>query len=1108
MVPETTVDIGCGVAPIPLSPLQEGMLFHRAEGAAPGVDVEQVTCELHHPINAPEFEQACQIVVRRHQALRASFIWDNGHEPRQVFMPMEQVNVSVRVLDFADTAEALRMVEHYLAADRRAGFAKLQAPLVRVALIRGGEGRAWFVFTYHHLVLDARGMYALFKELLEVHDALAQGRTIDLPAVRPYTDYVGWLQKLDPHRAEVFWREQLRGLVAPTALPLLRPARSANAAQDGAGECSLRFSIAETEQLRAAAKRHEVTLNTLLQGAWAIVLSRYTGENDVVFGAVRACRHVPVEGAATMVGMLINTVPMRIRLASAASIDRWLRGVREQWVAMRDYEHMALSRVQQWSEIAPGRAMFDTLFNFQEPSWMHALRKLGGVWTQRRFDIRSQPSYPLALDLYGDEELLVRAFYDRRRFESSAVERLLRHFRQAALALAAPRADTLDDISIYDDAERAHLLRSFNATQSDYPRTTCVHELIAARADETPDRIAVADTNTILTYGELNRRANRLARRIKADGVGPDVPVAVCMQRSVEMLVAWLAVLKAGGAFVPLDPDYPADRLVFQVKDCGAPVILTQAALASRIATAGLSVKTIEVPLGAAGLTEESDADVSSAASAQNLAYIIYTSGSTGQPKGVEIEHRALMNLVTWHQRTYAITADDRATHLANPAFDASVWEVWPYLAAGASVHIPDDDTRIAPANLWRWMAENRITVAFLPTPLAEAALDEPWPTGMQLRVLLTGGDQLKRPGPEQMPCTLVNHYGPTESTVVATAGVVERDGTGAPPIGRPIANTYAYVLDRELRPVPIGVPGELYLAGEGLARGYRNRPELTEVKFVTNPFSEVGRVILNAPVRADSDNGAVGTTRPTSNATGVSPRMYRTGDFVRWREDGQLDFIGRADNQVKIRGCRIELGEIEAALQRQPAVREALALARADDRGQTQLLAYVVSNPGATAKDADLIAALRAALPSYMIPSAVVVLEAWPLTPNGKIDRRALPVPERADAASKGFVAPQTDTQQLIAKVWSDVLGHLPVGLYDNFFELGGQSLLAAQAAMRLAAALGEAVSVRMLFDYPTVVELASALESRSGSTAPRPPALRPKRRSASPEFELVQPR
>jgi amino acid adenylation domain-containing protein len=984
------------------------------------------------------------------------------------------------------------VVEHYLAADRRAGFAKLQAPLVRVALIRGSESRAWFVFTYHHLVLDARGMYSLFKELLEVHDALAAGRTIDLPAVRPYTDYVGWLQQLDPHRAEVFWREQLRGLAAPTALPLLRPANVANTPQDGAGEFSLRFSRAETEQLRAAAKRHEVTLNTLLQGAWAIVLSRYTGENDVVFGAVRACRHVPVEGAATMVGMLINTVPMRIRLASAASVDRWLRGVREQWVAMRDYEHIALSRVQQWSEIAPGRAMFDTLFNFQEPSWMHALRQLGGAWTQRRFDIRSQPSYPLALDLYGDDELLVRAFYDRRRFEGAAIERLLRHFRHAALALAAPRADTLDDISIYDAAERTHLLTAFNATRSDYPRTTCVHTLVSARAAETPDRIAVADTNTVLTYGELNRRANRLARRIKGHGVGPDVAVAVCMPRSVEMLVAWLAVLKAGGAFVPLDPDYPTDRLAFQLEDCGAPVLLTSPDLAPRFATLGTAVKTIEIPMGGAGAGEESEADIISAGSAHHLAYIIYTSGSTGQPKGVEIEHRSLMNLVTWHQRTYAITADDRASHLANPAFDASVWEVWPYLAAGASVHIPDDDTRIAPANLWRWMAERRITVAFLPTPLAEAALDEPWPAGMQLRVLLTGGDQLKRPGPENIPCTLVNHYGPTESTVVATAGVVERHGVGAPPIGRPIANTFAYVLDRELRPVPIGVPGELYLAGESLARGYRHRPELTEEKFVTNPFA--------APCHPIGDNG--------SGAAAAGTRMYRTGDFVRWREDGQLDFIGRADNQVKIRGCRIELGEIEAALQRQPAVREALALARADDRGQMQLVAYVVSNPGATVTDVDLIAVLRAALPSYMVPSAVVVLEAWPLTPNGKIDRRALPMPERTAVAGKGFVAPQTSAQQQIANVWSDVLGRVPVGLYDNFFELGGQSLLAAQAAMRLAATLGEAVSVRMLFDYPTVAELASALESRSGSTIPRPPALRPKRRSASPEFELVQPR
>lgn len=1065
--------------------MQQGMLFHRLEGGAPGIDVEQVVGELDHAVSAAEFVEACQAMVRRHETLRTGFVWHDGQPARQVVAAPESVTLPVRVLHFATADDAEKVIEPYLAADRRTGFDRFDtAPLARVALFRSDDDHAWFVFTYHHLVMDARGMYTFFKDLLDTYDALQRGEPAAADPARPYRDYIAWLQTLDTRRAEAFWREQLHDFTTPTLLPLPRPDDPPAAGDDAPGEMATRFGETATAQLRQAARRHDVTLNTLLQAAWAVVLSRYTGENDVMFGAVRACRHVPVEGAAAMTGMFINTVPFRVRLASAASVDHWLRAVREQWVAVRDYEHTPLARAQQWSGVAAGRAMFDTLFNFQEPSWIGGLRQLGGIWTRRRFEIRSQPNYPFALDIYGDEALLIRAFYDRRRFSAEAVAGLLRHFRNAVEALADPRADSLGAVSILDRRERERLLVGFNRTTAEYPRDTAVHRLFESRAAEAPERVAASDAKGAVTYGELDARADALAARLADRNVGPDVPVVVCLERSVEMLVAWLGVLKAGGAFVPLDPSYPADRLAFMIEDSQAPVVVTSSALMPQMPKTSAAIVDVAEGSDEAGRPGATSRTALPAATARNLAYIIYTSGSTGQPKGVEIEHRSLLNLITWHQRTYAITPADRATQVASPAFDASVWEVWPYLTAGASVHLPDDETRISPTKLWSWMAEQRITVAFLPTPLAEAAMAEPVPEEFALRALLTGGDQLKRAVPSDFPCQLVNHYGPTESTVVATAGTVDRSAAGAPPIGRPIANTLAYVLDREMRPVPIGVPGELHLGGESLARGYRGRDELTAEKFVSDPF-----------------------TAREESGTGATARMYRTGDLVRWRPDGQLDFLGRLDTQVKIRGCRVELGEVEAALQRHPTVREAVAVIRSDERTPAQLIAYVVAPPGIAASEPELLEHLRRLLPAYMTPAAVVALPSWPLTANGKIDRRALPAPEMANAGGD-FAAPQTGEESLVARIWGEVLGGTPVGRHDNFFERGGHSLLAAQAITRLNAALGAAISVRTLFDHPTVAEFVVALGRRDAAAAPRPPVLRPKRRAAAPELELVQPR
>ena len=1093
MVREVKLSPEGGVDSYPLSPMQQGMLFHRLQGGAPGVDVEQVICEVRERIRAARFEQAWREVVERHTALRTGFHWEDGQEPRQVVYAPSRVRLDFYHAEFGSEREARLGLEEYLTADRAQGFPSLMPSLVRVALLRGGPEHFWFVATYHHLALDARSMTVMFKEALDLHDALAQGRRIELPPARPFRAYIDWLQTLDLERAENFWREHLRGFRAATPLPLARTsALEPEEATQSAGELAFRLPEPLTARLRHVAQKHDVTLNTLVQAAWSIVLSRHAREDKVVFGALRACRKIPVDGARSIIGLFINTVPVRVNAKADAPLGQWLRELRREWVDLRDYEHTPLMRVQQWSDITPGQPLFESIVSYQEPAWDAALNALGGVWAQRHFDIRAQPNYPLALEVLAGATLTVKFIYNRARYADEAVARLMSHHRVVLEALAADTCETVGDLPMLT-AREFRQLAAWNHTAMDYPRDQCVHTFLETVAEATPERIAVTDSTNALTYGELNARANRLAHRLKSLGIGADELVAVCMDRSTEMIVAWLGALKAGGAFVPLDPAYPKDRLAFQLQDSAARVVLTQSRLRGVLPNLPAAVTTIELAADGSGFENEPDANLPLGITARHLAYVIYTSGSTGQPKGVQIEHRALLNLITWHQRLYKITPADRATHLASPAFDASVWEIWPYVTAGASVHIPDDEARLAPAQLWRWMAEKKITISFMPTPLAEAAMNEPWPDDMAVRALLTGGDKLKRRPPENFPCALINHYGPTESTVVATCAVIDRHAPAAatPPIGGPIANTHAYVLDSRMRLVAPGVVGELYLGGESLARGYLKRPELTAEKFVRDPFAQAQNAKLQP------QNGA------------AEPRLYRTGDLVRWTTHGELEFLGRMDGQVKIRGCRIELGEIEATLHQHPSARESVVLARSDERGHLQLIAYVVVHPDAApSSEAEFMDFLRAKLPAYMVPSMVVQVDAWPLTPNGKIDRHALPMPEARSSESRGpFAAPRTPTEQQIAKVWAEVLGCPAVGLADNFFDLGGHSLLAAQVVTRLNAALSGAVSVRALFDQPTLAAFAREVEQQLENPGARVPALRMRRRVSRPEMELVQP-
>jgi len=583
-----------------------------------------------------------------------------------------------------------------------------------------------------------------------------------------------------------------------------------------------------------------------------------------------------------------------------------------------------------------------------------------------------------------------------------------------------------------------------------YSRDARVHQLVSHQAEMKPQALALADSSCALNYGELERRSNQLAHHLRSLGVGPDVLVGLCVERSPIMVIGALAILKAGGAYLPLDPSYPQDRLAFMLDDAKPPVLVTQANMARRLAREGTQQVVLDRWTETA--TDQPLTPLPELGDGENLAYVIYTSGSTGQPKGVQIPHNSLLNLIFWHNHCFEVTARDRATQMASSGFDAAVWEVWPYLAAGASVHFPAEPARSQPELLRNWLLENSISISFVATPLAERMLHLNWPRNGSLRVLLTGADTLHHYSPASLPFAFVNNYGPTECTVVATSGRVskKKDGDLLPPIGSPIANTQLYILDSEMNQLPVGLAGEVYLGGAGLARGYLNRPDLTAERFVANPFSDV-----------------------------PGARLYRTGDLARYLPDGQIAFVGRVDDQVKIRGFRIELNEITNRLNQHPAVRESIVIAREDTPGEKRLVAYLVAYPEAMPTNNDLRSFLGKDLPDYMLPAVLVRMQSLPVGASGKVDRSALPAPTDDNIVrDQTFVAPRNATEERVAGIVARLLGLERVGVEDNFFLLGGNSLLGTQVIARLRESFGVEVSLLALFDHPTVSGIATEIE------------------------------
>jgi amino acid adenylation domain-containing protein len=1037
-----------------LSPVQQGMLFQTRLDPTADVYVVRLWTRLSGALDVDAFRAAWAWAADRHPVLRTGFVTENVRTPVQVVHARAAIPLDLLDWSGVDEAEAERRVQALLDDDRARPFDLAAPPLLRLRLARIAADEHVLVWSLHHLVMDGWSYTTLFREVLARYDAIVRGTEFDPPAPRAYKEFIGWLRGRDRAAAEAFWRAALDGVAEPTPLGIDRAARGGDA---GFGDHSLHLSVEATAALAEAARARRVTLATLVQGAWALVLGRYAGTDDVVFGWTGSGRPESLSGAERMCGLFVNTLPARVRVADDASLEPWLRALQDAQLAAREHEHTPLVDVQGWTEVPRGRPLFETLLAFENfPRLDGAAAGTGGL-TVGAMRGASSTGYPLTLLAHPGERMHLRAYQDRARIPDAAARRLLGHLAAALGAIAAAPADArLGELEILTAEERARVLGPWAAPRRPYPALP-MHRLFAEHAARDPHKTAVTAADGTLTYGELEARANRLARHLAARGAGPGQIVAMGLERGTHRIVTLLAIVKAGAAYLPLDPSYPRERLAFLLDDAGARVVVTDAATAALLPLDGRTA--VLVDADAAQIAAESAQAPAVRVEADDALYVVYTSGSTGTPKGVLLPHRALARLV--RAADYAdFGAEQVWMHFAALTFDTSALEIWGALANGATLavfppHQPTLD------ELGTFLREQGVTSAWLTAGLFHQLVDARMEDLGGLRQLMAGGDVLsvshcRRLLQAHPHLRLINGYGPTENGTFTSAHVVEPADVerASIPVGRPVPNTTCYVLDGRLRPVPAGVWGELYTGGDGLAIGYLNRPEMTAERFVT----------------VDVD--------------GRAERVYRTGDRVRWMDDGALEFLGRTDFQVKIRGFRVEPGEVESLLQSHPEVREAAVVARDDGQGGRRLVGYLAGDVDTEAVDGWL----RERLPDYMVPAALVRMDALPLNRHGKVDRGALPDPgASADADASAYVAPRTEAEELLAALWGEVLGAERVGVHEDFFAAGGHSLHAMQLVTRIREALRVDLPLNAFFEAPTVAGLAARLAEQDGTHADR---------------------
>jgi amino acid adenylation domain-containing protein/non-ribosomal peptide synthase protein (TIGR01720 family) len=1026
----------------PLTPTQQGILFHSLSEPDSGVYTTQLVCELRGGLDEEALQAAWQTVIRRHQSLRVDFAWDVWTEPIQVVR--QEVEVKMSRDDWTQFSHERQeeFLEEYLRRDRERGFDFKYAPLLRLALFRKSDEVYVFVFSHHHLLIDGWSLSIILQEVFAIYDASLAGRDPRLKETRLFRDYIAWLGQQDQAEAENFWREMLKAFTEPTSLGIENTHTTLAEQEQGYGEESLHLSETSTESLQAFARQNQLTLSTLLYGAWSILLSRYSGDRDIVYGVTSSGRPPDLSDSEAMVGLFINTLPLRVSVPSDQLLIPWLRELQERLVELREYEYSSLVQVQECSDVPRGRALFESIFvfeNYPVDSSLATRRDLPEISGLRSIE---QTNYPLTIAAEPGAQLSLHAGYKTDRFDTVAVCRMLHHLETLLEGMIARPQQRVSELPLLSAAERDVALSEWNETHADFPSLT-LHELFERQAEATPDAVALIFERERLSYRELSDRANRLAHDLRGSGLRRGALVGVCLGRGPELIISLLGILKAGAAFVIIDPEYPKERLAYMRADAQPlHVIYPQISQMSQI-TSAPSVQT----------------------SGDDLAYVIYTSGSTGEPKGVMISHSSISNHMQWFAREFPLVASDRTLLNHSISFDAAVDQILQPLITGAGLVIVPPDRQYDIDYLVQLIREEQVTVLDVVPTLFKALIeDERISQCGSLRRAISSGEvlsvALKNDVYRMLPqVELVNLYGPTEASITATyyRCSPETDERTVP-IGKPVANAQVYILDDNLEPLPPGIAGEIYIGGDGLAWGYLNRPQLTAEKFIPDLFSR--------------EAGA---------------RLYKTGDLGRYSANGNVEYVGRVDTQVKVRGFRIELCEIEAKLKEHEAVKDAVVIASEDEKGRKRLVAYVIAGREPAVTPDEVRRYLKDKVPEHMIPASVVFLDHLPLTPSGKVDVRALPAPEEIKT-EEDYVEPRTSVEKEFARIWQEVLGLERVGIKDNFFELGGDSIVSIQIVARARDA-GLLITPKQVLQHGSVLELAAVTQTLRTQAAEEEP-------------------